>query len=170
MTILQDQFNRIEISVVYVLAEANPKIITTKSMVQLAEMDITFGRAYHNLSVPSLVEVIIKRKEGMLSSTGSLSVKTGKFTGRSPDDRYIVDDGETHDTKDWGKVNHPISEHNFEKIFRMMKKHVEDKELFIFDGFVGADPENRLPIRSSITELGIISLPGSYSLDPCQTS
>ena len=116
-------------------------------MIQLSEMDITFGKAYHNLSVPSLVEVTIKRKEGMLSSTGALSVKTGKFTGRSPDDRYIVDDEETHNTIDWGKVNHPISEENFEKIFRMMKKHIEDKELFIFDGFVGADPENRLPIR-----------------------
>jgi phosphoenolpyruvate carboxykinase (ATP) len=116
-------------------------------MIQLAEMDITLGKAYYNLSVPSLVEVIIKRKEGVLSSTGALSVKTGNFTGRSPDDRYIVDDEETHNTIDWGKVNHPISEDNFEKIFRMMKKHVEDKELFIFDGFVGADPENRLPIR-----------------------
>jgi phosphoenolpyruvate carboxykinase (ATP) len=116
-------------------------------MIQLSEMDITFGKAYHNLSVPSLVEITIKRKEGMLSSTGALSVKTGKFTGRSPDDRYIVDDEETHNSIDWGKVNHPISEENFEKIFRMMKKHLEDKELFIFDGFVGADPENRLPIR-----------------------
>ncbi|HKG71676.1 MAG TPA: phosphoenolpyruvate carboxykinase (ATP), partial [Nitrososphaeraceae archaeon] len=61
-------------------------------MIQLSEMDIKLGRAYSNLSVPSLVEVIIKRKEGILSSTGALSVKTGKFTGRSPDDRYIVDD------------------------------------------------------------------------------
>jgi phosphoenolpyruvate carboxykinase (ATP) len=129
------------------LTEENLKIITTKSMIQLSEMDITFGKAYHNLSVPSLVEVTIKRKEGLLSSTGALSVKTGKFTGRSPDDRYIVDDEETHNTIDWGKVNHPISEENFEKIFRMMKKHIEDKELFIFDGFVGADPENRLLIR-----------------------
>src|SRR3712207_8749878 len=70
-------------------------------------MDLAFGKAYHNLSAPSLVEVIIKRKEGMLSSTGALSVKTGKFTGRPPDDRYIVDDEETHNTIDWGKVNHP---------------------------------------------------------------
>ncbi len=74
------------------LTKDNPKIITTKSMIQLAEMDIKLGRAYYNLSVPSLVEVIIKRKEGILSSTGALSVKTGKFTGRSPDYRYIVDD------------------------------------------------------------------------------
>src|SRR5215218_7101595 len=116
-------------------------------MIQLAEMDIKLGKAYSNLSVPSLVEVIIKRKEGILSSTGALSVKTGKFTGRSPDDRYIVDDEVTHNIIDWGKVNHPIPEEKFEKIFRMMKKHVEDKEFFVFDGFVGADPENRLPIR-----------------------
>src|SRR5215212_2015862 len=108
-------------------------------MIQVAEMDITFGKAYYNLSVPSLGEVIIKRKEGMLSSTGALSVKTGKFTGRSPDDRYIVDDEETDNKIDWAKGNHPIAEKNFEKIFRMMKEHVEDKAMFIFYGFVGAD-------------------------------
>jgi phosphoenolpyruvate carboxykinase (ATP) len=130
-----------------VFTKNNPKIITTKSMIQLAEMDIKLGKAYSNLSVPSLVEVTIKRKEGILSSTGALSVKTGKFTGRSPDDRYIVDDEVTHNIIHWGKVNHPIPEEKFEKIFRMMKKHVEDKEFFVFDGFVGADPENRLPIR-----------------------
>lgn len=126
----------------------NPKIITTKSMVQFAEMEIEIGRVHHNLSVPSLIELIISRKEGVLSSTGALSVKTGKFTGRSPDDKYIVDDEVTHDTIDWGKVNHPISEENFDRIFRRMKKHVEDNEFFIFDGFVGANPENRLPIRT----------------------
>src|ERR687887_2843247 len=125
----------------------NPKIITTKSMIQLAEMDIKLGRVHHSLSVPSLVELIINRKEGVLSATGALSVKTGKFTGRSPDDKYIVYDEATQNTVDWGKVYHPISEENFEKIFRRIKKHVEDKEFFIFDGFVGADPENRLPIR-----------------------
>jgi len=131
----------------YMLVGENPKIITTKSMIQLAEMEIKLGRVHQNLSVPSLVELIINRKEGVLASTGALSVKTGKFTGRSPDDKYIVDDSITHGTVDWGKVNRPISEENFEKIFRRMKQHVEDQEFFIFDGFVGADPENRLPIR-----------------------
>jgi phosphoenolpyruvate carboxykinase (ATP) len=125
----------------------NPKIITTKSMIQLAEMDIKLGRVHHNLSVPSLVELIINRKEGVLSFTGALSVKTGKFTGRSPDDKFIVDDEVTHGAVDWGKVNHPISEENFDKIFRRMKSHIEDREFFMFEGFVGADPENRLPMR-----------------------
>ena len=110
-------------------------------------MEIRLGKAYNNLSVPSLVETTIIRNEGLISSTGALSVKTGKFTGRSPDDKYIVDDEVTHNTVDWGKVNHPISEEHFDRIFKRMKKHIEAKEFFVFDGFVGADPESRLPIR-----------------------
>ncbi|MGH9992557.1 MAG: phosphoenolpyruvate carboxykinase (ATP), partial [Nitrososphaera sp.] len=110
-------------------------------------MDIKLGKVHSNLSVPSLVEIIIKKNEGCVSSTGALSIRTGRFTGRSPDDKYIVDDEVTHNAVDWGKVNRPISEGNFEKIFKRMKKHVGSKEFFVFDGFVGADPESRLPIR-----------------------
>lgn len=109
-------------------------------------MDFRLGKVYRNLSVPALVENIIARKEAAISSTGALSVRTGKFTGRSPDDKYIVDDDVTHDSVEWGKVNRPISEANFEKILRRIKKHAEQTEFFVFDGFVGADPENRLPI------------------------
>ncbi len=125
----------------------NPKIITTDFMILLEEMDFRLGKIHKNLSVPSLVETIIIKKEGVISNTGALSVKTGKFTGRSPDDKYIVDDEVTHSTVDWGKVNHPISQENFDRIFRRMKKHIEGKEFFIFDGFVGSDPDNRLAIR-----------------------
>ncbi|MCI0564405.1 MAG: phosphoenolpyruvate carboxykinase (ATP), partial [Nitrososphaera sp.] len=116
-------------------------------MILLEEMDFRLGKIHKNLSVPSLVETIIIKKEGVISNTGALSVKTGKFTGRSPDDKYIVDDEVTHSTVDWGKVNHPISQENFDRIFRRMKKHIEGKEFFIFDGFVGSDPDNRLAIR-----------------------
>jgi phosphoenolpyruvate carboxykinase (ATP) len=115
--------------------------------VELEALEFKLANAHMNMSVPALVEMIVERSEGVLSSTGSLSVKTGKFTGRSPDDRYIVDDEVTHSTVDWGKVNHPITEDNFERIYRRMKKHIEDKEMFVFDGYVGAEPENRLPIR-----------------------
>ncbi len=110
-------------------------------------MDIKLDRVHRNLPVPSLIELIINRNEGLLSSTGALSVKTGKFTGRSPDDKFIVDDEVTHNSVDWGKVNHAISEENFDKIFRRMKSHIEKKEFFIFDGFVGADSDNKLSIR-----------------------
>ena len=118
-----------------------------RSMMELEALDIKLVNAHNNLSVPTLVEMILERNEGVLSSTGSLSVKTGKFTGRSPDDKYVVDDEITHGAVDWGKVNKPISEENFDRIFRRMKKHIEEKEMFIFDGFVGAEPDNRLPIR-----------------------
>jgi phosphoenolpyruvate carboxykinase (ATP) len=114
---------------------------------QLEKMDIRLGKLYRNLPVPLLIEIAILRREGNLSSTGAFSVKTGKFTGRSPDDKYIVDDEYTHNSVHWGKVNHSISEENFEKIFTRMKKYVEGKEFFIFDGFVGADNKTRLPIR-----------------------
>ncbi|MBV9176988.1 MAG: phosphoenolpyruvate carboxykinase (ATP) [Nitrososphaeraceae archaeon] len=125
----------------------NPRSITRKCMVQLEKMDIRLGKIHRNLSVPSLIEIAIHRKEGVFSLTGALSVKTGKFTGRSPDDRYIVDDNITHNSVDWGKINVPISQQKFEKIFRRMKKYVEGREFFVFDGYVGADIEIRLPIR-----------------------
>ena len=126
------------------LMSDNPR---ARSLMQLEKMDIRVGKVHRNLSVPSLIEIAIYRKEGNLSSTGAFSVKTGKFTGRSPDDKYIVDDEYTHNSIDWGKVNHSISEENFEKIFTRMKKYIAGKEFFVFDGFVGADKTSRLPIR-----------------------
>ena len=123
------------------------KIIKTKCLMQLEKIDIRLGKIHHNLSVPSMIETAIHRKEGILSSTGALCVKTGKFTGRSPDDRYIVDDDTTHNIIDWGKTNNPISEEKFEEIYCRMKKSIEGKQFFIFDGFVGADPETRLSVR-----------------------
>ena len=125
----------------------NAKSIITRCMTQLEEMDIRLSKIHLNLSVPSLIEVAIQRKEGKLSSSGALSVKTGKFTGRSPDDKYIVDDRITHNAVDWGRVNRPIPQEKFEKLFSRMKKYVEGKEFFVFDGYVGADLQLRLPIR-----------------------
>src|ERR671933_635413 len=126
----------------------NAKSMTTRCIMQLEEMDIRLSKIHLNLSVPSLIEVAIQRKEGKLSSSGALSVKTGKFTGRSPDDKYIVDDRITHNTVDCGKVNRPISQEKFDMLFGRMKKYVEGKEFFVFDGYVGADPQLRLPIRA----------------------
>ena len=120
---------------------------TSKFMVELEEIGILTDKVHRNLSVNSLVEMAVSRNEGTISSTGALSVLTGKFTGRSPDDRYIVDDDVTHDTVHWGIVNHPFSEENFKKIFQKIKRHIEGKEIFIFDGFVGADPKARMPVR-----------------------
>ncbi|MCZ6583725.1 MAG: phosphoenolpyruvate carboxykinase (ATP) [Thaumarchaeota archaeon] len=113
----------------------------------MVEFGINPSKVYRNLSVTNLVEIAIQKNEGIVTSTGSLSVKTGKYTGRSPDDRYIVYDDETHENVDWGKINHQFPTGKFDKIFEKMKKFVEGNELFVFDGFAGADKENRLPIR-----------------------
>src|SRR5919112_2481898 len=114
-------------------------------------MDLAINEGRKNLSVPLLVESVILNREGELSQTGSLSVKTGKFTGRSPDDKFIVKDDITADSVDWGKVNHPISEENFENILNKMIKFINDTKitdkLYVFDGYVGADPSNRLSVR-----------------------
>src|SRR5437588_5864202 len=128
------------------LVSDDPKILTT-AFIQLAEMEFRLGRAHRNLSVPALVEAVIAKKEGTLSSSGAISVNTGRFTGRSPDDKYIVDDETTHNSVDWGKVNKPISEENFEKILKRMRSHVESGEFYVFDGFAGADSSLCLPIR-----------------------
>jgi len=94
-----------------------------------------------------MICIAVEQKEGVVNSTGSLSVNTGKYTGRSPDDRFIVFDDVTKDTIDWGKINHQFPSDKFDKLFEKMKDFVDNKELFVFDGFVGADPENCLPIR-----------------------
>jgi phosphoenolpyruvate carboxykinase (ATP) len=120
---------------------------TGKFNSQIVEFGINPAKINRNFSVEKLIEISVEKNEGMVTSTGSLSVKTGKYTGRSPDDRYIVFDDLTHDKVHWGKVNKQFPTETFEKLFQKMKKFVDGKELFVFDGFIGADHENRLPIR-----------------------
>ena len=121
--------------------------ITTEFMNQIQSFGIFPSKVHRNLSVEHLIDTAVKKNEGIVTASGSLSVKTGKYTGRSPDDRFIVYDDVTHDTVDWGKINHQFPVGKFDKIFDKMKKFVEGKELYVFDGFVGADKENRLAIR-----------------------
>ena len=120
---------------------------TEKFASQLSDFGINPSKVHRNLPVNEMVKLATDRKEGIINSTGSLSVNTGKYTGRSPDDRFIVYDDKTHDTIGWGKINHQFPTGKFEKILEKMKKFVENKELFVLDAFVGADPDNRLPIR-----------------------
>ncbi len=121
--------------------------ITRLLVSQLEQIGIKPGKIHRNLQVKNLVDLIAEKNEGLLTANNAISVKTGKYTGRSPDDRFIVDDEQTHNTVDWGKINHSFPEDKFDKLLEKMKKHLEDKEIFVFDGFVGADPEHRLPIR-----------------------
>ena len=69
-----------------------------------------YNKIYRNLSIPQLVDFAIKRGEGVLSDKGALVVNTGKYTGRSPKDRFIVKDDITKDVLNWSDVNLPIDE------------------------------------------------------------
>ncbi len=100
-----------------------------------------------NLGVSQLIEKTIQRSEGMLASVGALVVKTGRFTGRSPKDKYIVRESATESTIDWGEVNQPMTEAAFDDMYARLLRFLENEELFVQDCFAGADPEYRLPIR-----------------------
>lgn len=104
-------------------------------------------RLHRNLSVPSLVEESLRRGESALASTGALMASTGKYTGRSPRDKFLVDDSETQGRVDWSKTNQPLAPDRFDAMGREMAAFAEGRELFVFEGFGGADPAYRLPIR-----------------------
>jgi len=107
------------------------------------------GKNVNNqLSVPQLVEKVLSRNEGVLSSTGAIKAETGKYTGRSPKDKYIVEEASTKHKIDWGPVNEPISEDVFLKLYNKVLAYLQEKdEVFVFNGFAGADTKFRLPIK-----------------------
>lgn len=96
---------------------------------------------YRNLSPADLTQAALRRGEGVLSDTGAIVVDTGKYTGRSPKDKYIVDSEGVHDQINWGSVNVPISREAFNQIKGKMAAYLQDREIYIFDGFAGADPQ-----------------------------
>ena len=97
------------------------------------------GSVYRNLAVRQLVERAIKNGEGVLSDTGALVVNTGKYTGRSPDDKYIVDTPAVHDDIAWGSVNRPMTKEAFDSIKSKMLAYLQNRTLYVFDGFAGTD-------------------------------
>ncbi|HEY9746325.1 MAG TPA: phosphoenolpyruvate carboxykinase (ATP) [Oculatellaceae cyanobacterium] len=107
----------------------------------------TKGEQYYQLPVSELVEHAIRRGEGILSETGTLTVNTGKYTGRAPHDRFIVDTPNIHDNIDWGGINVPISPDVFERVLKKAQAYLADKDVYVFDGFAGADHQYALPVR-----------------------
>ena len=102
---------------------------------------------YRNLSPAEVIEHALRRGEGKLSNTGALVVKTGKYTGRSAKDKFIVDTSAVHDEIAWGKVNRPIEESKFNALKAKIISYLQGKEVFIFDGFAGGDDKYKQSFR-----------------------
>ncbi len=113
----------------------------------LSSLGIKVKEAHWNLSQSELIEETLKNEEGVLTSTGSLMCDTGKFTGRSPKDRFIVEDEKTKDSVWWGNINIPFSEENFDNLYAKMLKFVEDKKVYVREAYAGADKTYRLRVR-----------------------
>jgi phosphoenolpyruvate carboxykinase (ATP) len=100
------------------------------------------------LSVPQLVEKVLNRNEGVLTSSGAVRAETGKYTGRSPKDKFIVEETSTKEKIEWGSVNQPISVDAFDKLYTKVINYLKEKEeVFVFKGFAGADQKYRMPIQ-----------------------
>lgn len=113
----------------------------------LSTQGIEVAEAHWNLSRSELVEESLLNREGVLTAEGALMCDTGTFTGRSPKDKFVVEDSETKDTVWWGKVNQPISEAHFDGIYEKMKSFIKDKKVYVREANAGADKTYRLKLR-----------------------
>ncbi|QIX59947.1 phosphoenolpyruvate carboxykinase (ATP) [Hymenobacter sp. BT18] len=107
----------------------------------------TTGPVHLNLPPAELVEQALRRSEGTLTDTGALMADTGKFTGRSPKDRFVVQDASTEDSVWWGDINIPFAADKFDQLHAKMVHYLADKELFVRDAYAGAHPDYRLKLR-----------------------
>ncbi|KOY86780.1 phosphoenolpyruvate carboxykinase [bacterium 336/3] len=104
-------------------------------------------KAYWNLSPAELVEHALANKEGVLTDTGALMCDTGKFTGRSPKDKFTVLDEKTKDSVWWGDINQPFEPAKFDALHAKMVAFLADKTVYVRDAYAGADPDYQLKLR-----------------------
>ncbi len=109
------------------------------------------GHVYYNLGEPALVEAALKRSEGTLGRGGALLVSTGKHTGRSPKDKFVVRTPSVEDTI-WWDNNAPMDAAAFDRLHQDMLAHMQGRDYFVQDLFAGADADHRLDVRV-VTEL-----------------
>src|ERR1022692_1737968 len=127
------------------------------------------AQAHWNLSTPELIEHALRRGEGKLADNGALVVTTGPHTGRSPQDKFIVEDSETKDPVKWGTLNKPFDEDHFNRLHHRLTAYLQGRELYVTDCLAGADPLYSLRVRV-INELAWRNLFCKQLLLPGDTS
>ncbi len=110
------------------------------------------GKIYRNLSYDELFDHEVKNNEGKLSANGTMMVDTGKFTGRSPKDKYFVQQDPSQKNIAWGNINQPVSAEIFDELYAEVTGYLSGKDVYVADGFSGANPKTTRKIRF-ITEI-----------------
>ncbi len=105
------------------------------------------SRVYWNLSAPELVEHALAKGEGRLAENGALLAQTGHYTGRSPQDKFVVREPSSEAHVHWGTVNKPFDAERFDRLHERVRAYLETRELYVLDCFAGADPRYQLPVR-----------------------
>ena len=103
-------------------------------------------KIYENISIDKLIEESLSRGEGEIAANGALLVKTGKRTGRSPLDRFIVKDETTSSEVDWGDVNKPFDQDKFSALWTKVEGYLSQKDTFVSDLHVGEHSEFYVPV------------------------
>ncbi len=105
------------------------------------------GNVHWNLSVAQLIEEALRRGEGELAANGALACQTGTYTGRSPGDKFVVEQPGYRDQIWWGSVNHPMAPETFARLHARIASYLEGRDLFVLDATVGADPAYGIGVR-----------------------
>lgn len=115
------------------------------------------GEVRWNLTTPALYEEAVRRGEGLIAQQGPIVFHTGRHTGRSPKDKFVVRNPESERDIWWGSVNHPLDPEHFERIHARMMRHLNGKDLFVQEPYAVAEPRYRMPVRI-ITEMAYHSM------------
>ena len=119
-----------------------------KHEVSLEAYGIIDAKINYNLPVDKLYAICLENKQGTLTDNNVLAINTGKFTGRSPKDRYIVSDDITKDKVWWGEINRPVQSSVYDNLYQKIINHLSQKELFVRDCYACASQKNRLNLRT----------------------
>jgi phosphoenolpyruvate carboxykinase (ATP) len=117
-------------------------------VLNLEQMDIiNVDRTYYNLPTPALVERAIRNHEGHLAHLGPLVTRTGQYTGRSANDKFVVEEPSSRDKIWWGKHNTGMDERRFEHLEARLLAYLQGRDIYVQDAYAGADPDCRLRVR-----------------------
>jgi len=118
------------------------------NVIDLSQLGLSnLGAIHHNLSTPALYEMAVHRHEGWVAHLGPLVVRTGQYTGRSANDKFIVEEPGSKDKIWWGEQNRPIDPEVFGRLRTRLGAYLQGRDVFVQDCYAGADPKFRLKVR-----------------------